>query len=143
MAKFQRLLVAYDGSPHSKKALDKAAEFMAEDSSVQTHIVNVTRPPTMGLYGAYMTEDVLQELDKEVEKTISEAKERLAEYKDTCHFVRLWGYVPQEIINYAKEHEIDLIMIGSRGLGAFKEMFLGSVSHHVVQQAPCPVLIIK
>lgn len=146
MAMFQRLLVAYDGSSHSKKALEKAAEFMAEDSNVRTHIVNVTYPPHISLYSLYgpnLSQEVLRDLDKEAQKIISEAEEAMADYKDACYFKRLQGNAPQEIIDYANEHEIDLIIIGSRGLGAFKQMFLGSVSHNVVQQASCPVLIIK
>lgn len=47
------------------------------------------------------------------------------------------------VCRYAEEKDIDLIIVGSRGLGAVKRFLLGSVSHYFVQNAKCKVLIIK
>lgn len=47
------------------------------------------------------------------------------------------------ILKYAKENAIDIIVIGSRGLGGIREFVLGSVSHNVVQSARIPVLVVK
>lgn len=55
----------------------------------------------------------------------------------------LKGNPSQEIIKYVKDHSIDQLVIGSRGLNAFQEMLLGSVSHKVVKHAKCPVTIVK
>ncbi|MBO1911873.1 universal stress protein, partial [Microvirga sp. 3-52] len=55
----------------------------------------------------------------------------------------LKGKPSQEIIKYVKDHSIDQLVIGSRGLNAFQEMVLGSVSHKVVKHANCPVTIVK
>jgi nucleotide-binding universal stress UspA family protein len=43
----------------------------------------------------------------------------------------------------AREGDCDIIVIGSRGLGGIKEFLLGSTSHRVADEAPCPVLIVK
>ncbi len=48
-----------------------------------------------------------------------------------------------EIINYAREHEIDLIVIGTHGRGAIAHALLGSVADRVVRKAPCPVLTVR
>ncbi|HLR03542.1 MAG TPA: universal stress protein [Virgibacillus sp.] len=146
MSMFSRLLVAYDGSPDSQKALTRAAEFIADDSDIQVDIVNVMYPPSMylySLYGSQLSQEVLQEVDEKARQTILEAEELMDDYKDACQFIQLEGNARQELIDYADEHAIDLIIIGSRGLGAFKGMLLGSVSQHVVQNARCDVLVIK
>ena len=55
----------------------------------------------------------------------------------------LKGSPSHEIIKYVKEHSIDQLVIGSRGLNTFQEMVLGSVSHKVMKHANCPVTIVK
>ncbi len=47
------------------------------------------------------------------------------------------------ILDYAKTHAIDLVVIGSRGYGDIKSLFLGSVSHKVVEGCDCPCLVVK
>ena len=47
------------------------------------------------------------------------------------------------IKEFAEQHEVDLIVIGSRGLGAISGLIMGSVGGYVVHQATCPVLVVK
>ncbi len=47
------------------------------------------------------------------------------------------------ILQYAKKNSIDLIVTGSRGLGGLKGLFLGSVSHKLIEDAKCPCLVVK
>src|SRR5699024_12612610 len=47
------------------------------------------------------------------------------------------------LVDYANRNEVDLVVIGSRGLNVLQEMVLGSVSHKVAKRANCPVLIVK
>ena len=53
------------------------------------------------------------------------------------------GSVIQAITEYAAGEKIDLIVIGTRGLGGFKKMLLGSVSSGVVEHAHCPVFVVR
>jgi nucleotide-binding universal stress UspA family protein len=55
----------------------------------------------------------------------------------------LVGSPAEVIVEFIKENEADLVVMGSRGLSGVKEIFLGSISHHVVQKATCPILIVK
>ena len=48
-----------------------------------------------------------------------------------------------EILNFSQKHKYDIIIIGSRGLGSIKEVFLGSTSHAVVHKSTIPVMLIK
>jgi nucleotide-binding universal stress UspA family protein len=48
-----------------------------------------------------------------------------------------------EICRVAEEGQFDLVVIGSHGSGFLKRVLLGSVSHHVLHHAPCPVLVVR
>lgn len=51
--------------------------------------------------------------------------------------------VVKDIVEYAKKKEVDLIVVGSRGMAGFKKMLLGSVASGVVTYAHCPVMVVK
>jgi len=53
------------------------------------------------------------------------------------------GDPSSEVIEIAKKEHVDLIILGSRGLGAIKGVLMGSVSQKIIQAAPCPVMIVK
>ena len=53
------------------------------------------------------------------------------------------GSVPAGITDYAKEHHIDLIIVGTHGGGPLEKFFMGSVAERVVRTAPCPVLTVR
>ena len=53
------------------------------------------------------------------------------------------GHEAEEIVGFAAEKKFDLIVIGARGLGSVKEVFLGSVSNGVLHKSKIPVLIVK
>lgn len=53
------------------------------------------------------------------------------------------GDAAQRIIETARDENCDLIVLGHRGMGAFKELLLGSVSHKVAIHAGCPVLVVR
>lgn len=143
---FKKIVVAYDGSSCSEEALKRAINFIEQDPETQLHIINVMDeiPPTIyGLYGPNLTKKVLEEFEEAADQLLRNAKTRVAKYVDNCSFGKVQGNPAEEIVNYAEENDIDLIIIGSRGYGAVKGMLLGSVSSRVVQQADCNVLVIK
>jgi nucleotide-binding universal stress UspA family protein len=51
--------------------------------------------------------------------------------------------VVETIVNHAAKENVDLIVVGTRGLGGFKKMLLGSVSSGIVSHAPCPILVVR
>lgn len=143
---FKNILVAYDGSTCSEEALKAAMKFMDQDSEAKLHILNVVDaiPPTIyGLYGPNLTKTVLDEFEDLANHLLSKAKEIVKRHEDSCVFSKAQGNPAEKIVDYADENDIDLIVIGSRGLGAVKGMLLGSVSSRVLQQANCHVLIVK
>lgn len=140
---FKNILVAYDGSDLSAKALEYAKKFASESEDISLHVVTVYTPPaSMGSYGVY-NDAFLEELKSETEDALKEATEDLADLANPTDAHVLEGATGRSIVDFADEHDIDLIIIGSRGLSGFKEALLGSVSHHVVQKAHCPVFVVK
>jgi len=142
---YSRILVAYDGSELSKKALDMAMELAKQDERIELTVVAVSNPPTatsMGSYGIY-NQELINDIRASAEKLINDVKEKIAVLPNKTSTVILEGNPGRLIVDHANQTSCDLIIMGSRGLSGIKEMFLGSTSHYVVQRANCPVFIVK
>jgi nucleotide-binding universal stress UspA family protein len=88
-------------------------------------------------------DDTLMDIGRTI---ISSYKKKLeANEKDLRKTIILLkqGDAAQRIIDTARAEKCDLVVIGSRGLGTFKQLLLGSVSQKVSQYANCPVLVIR
>jgi len=122
-----RILVGYDGSLQSKKALTEAIA-IAKHFSGLIKVINVYEKGK----------------EKEAETTVIEAKQIL-EKEDVAHDVSLvLGSNPAKTLGIiAKQENFGLIVIGSRGLGSKVSFLLGSVSKQVVVNAYCNVLVVK
>lgn len=146
MAIFDKILVAYDGSKYSERALEKAKELIDLDPEIEAHIINITAVGHSGLYNLYgvdLSKTVFEEVEEKNKKVIINAQELMEDYKDNCTFTQIEGNISPTVIQYAAKHDIDLIILGSRGLGAFQGMLLGSVSQHVLQNTDRHVLVIR
>jgi nucleotide-binding universal stress UspA family protein len=141
---FTNLLVAYDSSDLSKKALHYAYNLVKDHAAGILHVVHVYQFPTIVMGEAMLPTpaSVDQEYSEQAEKILDEARRLLSGFPNTTYVLRQ-GQPPYELLEYAKEQGCDLIVMGSRGLGGIKEFLLGSVSHHVVQESRIPVLIVK
>ncbi|HHY72583.1 MAG TPA: universal stress protein [Bacillus bacterium] len=142
---YSRILVAYDGSELSKKALDIAMSLAKQDERIELTVVAVSNPPTatsMGSYGIY-NQELINEIRENAEKILKDVKDKLTTIPNKKSTVVLEGNPGRMIVEHANHISCDLIVMGSRGLSGIKEMFLGSTSHFVVQRANCPVFIVK
>lgn len=139
-----RILVAYDGSDLSKKALHKAIELAKFSELIEIEVLHVVSPPTPYMGYEYVSTANIIELSMEQgRKTLQQAENVLAGISNKWNKVIHRGYPAEVILDYAKTSGCDLIIIGSRGLSGLKEFFLGSVSHNVVQHSPVPVFVVK
>lgn len=77
------------------------------------------------------------------QRKIAPVEQALQEANISYQTTILKGYPGPEIVRYANEQQVDLVVIGSRGLNSLQEMVLGSVSHKVMKRVQCPALIVK
>lgn len=141
---YSKIVVAYDGSAISDKALDSAIKMAKLNHFANLDIIHVINIPTYVVGDMFFTLPVKDEVETfdYSEQVVGKIKEKLQD-PSTAHIEVRQGSPARTILEYAEERGADLIVIGSRGLNGFGEFVLGSVSHNVVQHAKVPVLVVK
>lgn len=141
---FHKILVAYDGSETARIALDKAIELKQVFKESILEIVHVFQVSSLVLNDAVIPDSaVIQaELYKAAEDIVAEAKLLVASISLASVTLLDGGAPARVILDYAEAHQFELIIVGSRGLGRFREIFLGSVSSEIVHHAQVPVLVV-
>ncbi len=138
--KISKILVPLDGSSNSFRGLDMAIHMARENHATVTgiYILGITKPKTNDPISAL--EKILLE---HAQKIMKKAKLKAAK-KGILFYDRVsYGDEGKRIVEIAQKNNFDLIVIGSRGMGAVKEMFLGSTSNYVLHKSKKPVLIAK
>jgi nucleotide-binding universal stress UspA family protein len=148
-----RILVPYDGSKYSIKALSRAMELAHNlDSEIflfsVVYVDYIPPPGMLGLIRTKSEKDAIKKWAKSVkvdtEKILQIAVKRCDKNGISASYNISQGNVANEILNFAKKKRISLIVMGSQGLhGIGKIMILGSVSRKVSEQAKCPVLLVR
>lgn len=143
-AAIRRILFATDFSPSAQHAQNYACE-MAAKFGAELHALHVVLDPfpVPGPEGSWILADVsVPNLLKDAELELS-TRMHAAQIGGT-NAIRsvVVGKPFQEIIDYAKSHEIDLIVMGTHGYTGLAHMLLGSVAEKVVRLAPCAVLTV-
>jgi nucleotide-binding universal stress UspA family protein len=141
-------VVGVDGSDGSRRALAWAAEEARLRKWVVVAIHSYTIPPLLmapdaltGAPPAPITDTgLIERLEEASEKLLAEEIEQVDSDDLTIEGRVASGPAADALIQAAKE--ADLIVVGTRGLGGFKELLLGSVSHQVAHYAPCPVVVV-
>ncbi|RYL88101.1 universal stress protein [Sporolactobacillus sp. Y61] len=139
---FKKILVSYDDSDLSKKALKKAIEITELDGRTVLDVLHVVTVPANQFIVGDVYREVRESTFKYGNEIVSKADNLLRKLPNSTHTFVEEGQPVRAILTFAEENGYDLIVIGSRGLSGVKE-FLGSVSHGVVQRSKVPVLIVK
>jgi len=140
---FSKILVSVDGSDNSFRALDQAM-FLAKTTGAGLTAMHVIEsPPTVYVESQKLLNDLLAKYRAESVKVLDKCKQMANKSGVSLETLITEGDPASNITGYAFKEGFDLIVIGSRGLGMFKEMMLGSVSNKVLHHARCSVLIAK
>ncbi|AMK10040.1 MAG: universal stress protein [Pseudodesulfovibrio sp.] len=135
-----RILLPVDGSRLSDAAADMAIELAAESGSIV--LLNVRRTVPTGL-GQPNAGELLEYLNKNAEAIMAHYRAKLTNAKTDFQELVVGGDVADVISNVADNEKCDLIVMGSKGKSDLEGLFLGSVTHKVLQTTSKPVLVVK
>ena len=144
------IVCGVDGSADSKAALAVAVRYASRLGArlVLAHVVEHVPAPYTAVGpmggGGFRGGPLLPELEEEQLRAGEGLVERMAQDAETSDAERrvVFGHPAERLADLADEEDAELIVVGSRGRGAFKAAFLGSVSNSLVGVARCPVLIV-
>ena len=155
---YSKILVPYDGSKHAEKALNKAVNLAKLIKGSKIIILNVIEeiltPPlvfptrirhfktgedtTLSTYFRDLQTDMRYKMTNTLEK-IKQKYENSVKIRT----VVLVGSAEDKIVEYANRQNVDLIVMGSKGLKGISRLLMGSVSRHVSEKVKCSVMIVR
>ena len=147
MIAIKNILVATDFSEASEAALNYGKNF-AEQQGAVLHVLHVVDDAAAHAMTPVGIAPDIGRLQQELE---ADAEHRLAELvtdEDRRRLraqvaIRTSAWPGSAILAYAKDHDVDLIVVGTHGRTGIAHFFMGSVAQHVVRSAPCPVLTVR
>ncbi len=146
MIVLKKVLLATDFSECAKTAQEYAAAF-ADQFQAELHVLHVVVDTSLmaAEYGAplSLTPDYLEQIKNQAKRSIEKIMVEAVKRGGLGISAVLEGNPPLEIVNYASEKGIELIIIGTHGRGGFMHLLLGSCAEKVVRKAPCPVLTVR
>jgi nucleotide-binding universal stress UspA family protein len=138
---FEKILVAVDGSELSTRALEEALQ-IAKLVNGEITLIHVYW--TGSTHILTPTQDHRFEAKREKGARILADGEKRAKAKAVqVQTVLIDGDIVDQIIKTAKEGNFNLVVVGARGLSRVKGLLMGSISHGVTRNAPCPVLVVR
>lgn len=154
---YDHVMIPFDGSPSAHAALREAVRYAKDDPGLALSIVRIVDTEKLVIDELEvkgkgpLSDNPSEELHALYEHVSADAERQLRKTVD-AHIAGLMNKVVvevlretspgEQIVDYSIEHDCDLIVMGSRGLGALRGI-LGSVSNYVLRNADIPVLVVK
>ena len=138
---YNNILIPLDGSPDAAFACELATNITCPDPAGRTiHLVHCI-DPIPSLIGGENREALQEEQQNKASMIFAQAREILEPKGFVCRPYVREGEPGEEIAAAAKETKVEVIVMGTRGLGRLESLFLGSVSRHVLRHAEVPVIL--
>lgn len=140
-----KILVAIDGSKDSGEGVKLAFDMIKAQGGAVTLLAVIPLYPDIDLEISARARDSLEsKLSQQAEQALSKAKELFQSSGITPKsMIVSSGAIADEIVKTAEEEKMDIIVIGSRGMGATGRFSLGGTAMKIISHAPCSVLVAK
>lgn len=136
-----RVLVPIDGSAPSNDALEYALEQFSDDEIVGLYVMDPVDGATV--WGPGTADDWASASEERANTVLGDARDAAADFGLEISTDSTVGRPAHAIVEYAAEHDLDHIVIGSHGRGGISRVLLGSVAETVVRRAPVPVTVFR
>ena len=134
---FSKILVAVDGSESSSKAAEKSID-LAEKHGADLIALYIVAPNINFSQAFYFAEENGQKIVDDVKHEASAKKLNVQ-----TEVLMDVGAVSKAIVEYAEKNNVNLIVIGTKGISGIKRMLVGSTASEVVKYSHCPVMVVK
>ncbi len=142
---FKKILFCTDFSENADRAFVFAVNTAVRNAGCELHLLHVIPEPSAQFWKGYIyevDEDVDARARREIDEKLADTyRPRVPAGVPLVIAMRI-GEAAQQIIEYAREGDIDLVIVGRQGAGTVGKIFFGNVTGRVVRKAPCPVLVI-
>ncbi|MFP4626786.1 MAG: universal stress protein [Natronomonas sp.] len=135
------VLVPVDGSDPADSAIDHAVTHFPEANITVLYVMDPVDGATA--WGPVTGEDWVSAAEERAESVLAEASERAADAGHDVETASVIGRPSQAIVEYAEEHDVDQVVIGSHGRKGVARVLLGSVAETVVRRTPSPVTVVR
>ncbi|MGB9938861.1 universal stress protein [Methanosarcina sp.] len=136
---YRKILLAIDGSENAKSAACSGLE-IAKKTGAEVYAVYVAG---ISCCSPIMPESYDWEIGKEGSEAVAEIEEMGKEAEVSVNPVLLQGHPVQEILNFAEQNNIDMIVMGTQGKAGVDRFLLGGVTEKVVRHAKAEVLVVR
>jgi nucleotide-binding universal stress UspA family protein len=133
-----KILVAYDGSERSRKALEWPTRFVHPEVTVISVVQTLSGSEPIA--DAVDPANIRLANQQNLQEVVAAA---LGEHGIAPKLINAAGNPAEEIIRAAERGAFDLVILGAQGMNAIERFLLGSVSARVARYAPCPVLVVR
>lgn len=142
----RKVLVAFDGSEDSIHALQYVIDSARERTRpLEVHVLNVQHDPV--IYGDFTTANMIEDINDSLRAkagSVLETAVALLQAAGIAHETHVaLGNVAEQVNEAVKQLNCDTVVMGTRGLGTFSGLLLGSVANRVIQEVSVPVILVK
>jgi len=143
MMKIETILVPTDFSEHAERSYERAIEF-AKTFGARIDLLHAYDIPDLAsVYEITFPDQLDSGIQKAALRKLETLRERATGEGIEVETHLAFGPPERVIVQHAKDENVDLIVMGTRGLGAVKHLLLGSVAERTIRAAPCSVLVVQ
>jgi universal stress protein A len=142
----RKILAPTDFSPHAETAVRYACG-LAERLGSELHLLHVLSEVVLAgpdpMFTPVMPPDYYRESEEQSLETLGRSLDPSWGEPPIVRTAVVWSTSVEGIVDYARDHEVDLVVIATHGRTGLSHVLLGSVAERIVREAPCPVLTVR